>query len=163
MNAKALALDNMDKHGLLSKGWKFEFDNAKTRFGRCEFVRRRITLSKVPTRANSEADVLDTILHEIAHALEWIRHGTHGHKRLWKLICMEIGARPVRCGKVIDPVEVGAPFTLDCTSSSCNNSGARWRKTRTRFRCGVCSAPMKLVHTGTTKEVYPPRAIVHFS
>jgi len=49
---------------------------------------------------NPESDVLDTILHEIAHALL----GTgHGHDAIWKAKCLEVDANPERCyGDEID-------------------------------------------------------------
>lgn len=38
--------------------------------------------------------MLDTILHEVAHAL--VGPG-HGHDEVWKATCLEVGARPERC------------------------------------------------------------------
>lgn len=43
---------------------------------------------------NSENDVKDVILHEIAHAL--IGHG-NGHNRVFYRKCIEIGSTPQRC------------------------------------------------------------------
>ncbi len=38
--------------------------------------------------------ILDTLLHECAHAIETVRHGTWGHGPRWATICNEVGARP---------------------------------------------------------------------
>lgn len=36
----------------------------------------------------------DTMLHEMAHAEAWIRHGHRGHGRIWKAIARRVGCRP---------------------------------------------------------------------
>lgn len=36
----------------------------------------------------------DTMLHEMAHAEAWIRHGHRGHGRVWKTIARRVGCRP---------------------------------------------------------------------
>jgi predicted SprT family Zn-dependent metalloprotease len=89
-----LAVNTMDKHGMFVKGWSLEWDNAKNRFGQCRFASKLITISSVLTELNSEADVLDTILHEIAHALVGPEHD---HDWTWKMVAKQIGAKPERC------------------------------------------------------------------
>ena len=89
--ARDLALALMRQHGL--HDWTFRFDHARRRFGSCRPRRRLITLSRPLAFLNEEAQVRDTILHEIAHALTpW-----DGHGRNWKRKCIEIGAEPRRC------------------------------------------------------------------
>ncbi|OED38134.1 hypothetical protein AB833_20860 [Chromatiales bacterium (ex Bugula neritina AB1)] len=100
----------MKKHGL--SGWTGGLDNARRRFGVCRFYQQQISLSRVLCELNSEEEVRDTILHEIAHALAWERYGEScGHDRRWKAICVEIGARPVACydSGVVQPT---APWAL---------------------------------------------------
>jgi hypothetical protein len=36
----------------------------------------------------------DTMLHEMAHAEAWIRHGHRGHGQIWKAIARRVGCRP---------------------------------------------------------------------
>ena len=45
-----------------------------------------------------EKDVEDTILHEIAHALSFLKYGKKGtgHGVFWKQMCRKIGAKPNR-------------------------------------------------------------------
>jgi hypothetical protein len=65
----------MDRHGLTS--WHFEFDNAKGRFGSCNYRTRTISVSRHLTELNTWDHVANTVLHEIAHALAGKRAG-HG-------------------------------------------------------------------------------------
>jgi predicted SprT family Zn-dependent metalloprotease len=92
--ARQLALDLMALHGLVD--WAFRFNGCKQAMGLCVYRRRTIELSiHFVERDNPLEEVRDTILHEIAHALVGPRHG---HDKVWKRKCLEIGARPVRCG-----------------------------------------------------------------
>jgi predicted SprT family Zn-dependent metalloprotease len=75
------------------KGWRLKFDRALTRVGRCTYSTKTISLSIVFCILNEEKLVYETLLHEIAHALAFIRHGScQGHNKNWKAICVEIGA-----------------------------------------------------------------------
>ena len=93
-DAMRLADELLDHHGLTSKGWVFQFDMARRRFGACHYTSRKITLSQHITEMNDEAEVRNTILHEIAHALAGhaAAHGPH-----WQRVCLEIGGDGVRC------------------------------------------------------------------
>ncbi len=95
--AYTLARSLMNQHGL--RDWRFEFDSSVSRFGACHYRKKKITLSRRLVYDNTEDEVKDTILHEAAHALSWLRHGRKGcgHGTLWKQVCIEIGARPERC------------------------------------------------------------------
>jgi predicted SprT family Zn-dependent metalloprotease len=81
-------------HGL--HAWSFRFNRCKETMGLCVYHRNTIELSiHFVERDNPAEEIRDTILHEIAHALVGPRHG---HDKVWKKKCLEIGARPVRCG-----------------------------------------------------------------
>jgi len=68
--------------------------------GLCLYHHRTIELSIHFVLRNGQEEILDTILHEIAHALVGPKHG---HGQAWKRKCQEIGARPVRCGQAEMP------------------------------------------------------------
>lgn len=64
--AVQFAQELLSEYGL--HGWRVDLDGAVRRFGCCHYSRKLITLSYQLVRMNSETDVLDTILHEIAHS-----------------------------------------------------------------------------------------------
>src|SRR5437899_9457077 len=73
--------------------WSFAFNRRKAAMGMCYYYSRTIELSIHFVERNSHAEILDTLLHEIAHAL--VGPG-HGHDAAWKRKCVQIGARPER-------------------------------------------------------------------
>lgn len=92
-DAENLALTLMEDHGI-GNTWSFAFDNAKTRCGCAKFKIRTITLSRHFVQRNGEAEVTDTILHEIAH----VKAGAKaGHGVQWQMWAIRVGARPERC------------------------------------------------------------------
>lgn len=93
VTARAKAVSDMKKHGLIRKGWVFEFDRALYRLGQCDFTRKRITLSKHFTGAANEEQFEQALLHEIAHALLPVgaKHGWD-----WRLKAKEIGYKGAR-------------------------------------------------------------------
>ena len=96
--ARVLALDLMARHGL--RGWHFAFNRRKRCMGLCRYEKCAIELSEYLVERNSAEEVRDTILHEIAHALVGLGHG---HDAVWRRKCLEIGARPERCGQADMP------------------------------------------------------------
>jgi predicted SprT family Zn-dependent metalloprotease len=91
-----LAHQLMSLHGL--HDWEFGINTNVRRAGVCYYPSRRgpgrIEISAHFAQRNSDDEVRDTLLHEIAHAL--VGHG-HGHDAVWREKCLEIGARPERC------------------------------------------------------------------
>ena len=86
-NIETYARLKMDELGLAD--WQFGWDRAKRRLGVCRLLEKSITISIHFVRANLETphEIRDTILHEIAHALAWTRHGERTHGPRWKQIC----------------------------------------------------------------------------
>jgi predicted SprT family Zn-dependent metalloprotease len=121
--ASLKAIRLMDEHGLLDKHWYFEFDNAKRRAGMCDGGAKRISLSKHITKLNSEREVINTILHEIAHALVGCQHG---HNTQWKNMCIKIGARPERCFTSDQKILPDYKYTADC--GGCGKTHGYYKK-----------------------------------
>ena len=96
--AEKLALQLMNKWDLIPL-WSFGFDRSKKRFGVCKPSKKEITLSKKLVKMNNIKHVKNTILHEIAHALDWGEKGKTGHGPNWKKWAIKVGAVPTACYK----------------------------------------------------------------
>ena len=83
--------------GSLRARWTFGFDLATTRAGVCRYRERRIDLSVSYCLAATRAEIEDTILHEIAHAIVGPQHN---HDAVWKAKAREIGCQGERCHRV---------------------------------------------------------------
>lgn len=90
--AQLIARDLMNFHRL--ENWQFKFSNAVSFFGYCHWSKKLITLSKNLVEMNPEEKVIETILHEIAHAIapKYAHHGPD-----WKKAAVSIGCAPIRC------------------------------------------------------------------
>lgn len=83
----ALAHSLMVEHGV--GDWELTLDRARKRAGLTDYTRRRISLSRALMELYDEAEVRETILHEIAHA----RVGAgHAHDTVWRAEAIRIGA-----------------------------------------------------------------------
>lgn len=83
------------RYGL--RDWTVRFDRARRRLGACFPRERAISLSRAFVELNDESVVLDTVRHEVAHALAWAHDGEVGHGPAWKRWCEATGARPRSC------------------------------------------------------------------
>jgi predicted SprT family Zn-dependent metalloprotease len=118
----------MAAHGLT--GWRFEWDNAKRRFGRCRHSDRLISLSRVLTVQRTEDAVRNTMLHEIAHALVG---ASHGHNEVWRRKALSIGCDGRRCSA--DKVEMTYKWHGVCPNG---HTIKRHRKSKGDQSCVRC-------------------------
>lgn len=72
---------------------------------------------------DQEAQFWDTVRHEYAHALVYLRSGgvNHGHDALWKAACREVGCSPDRLA-----------------SQTAESQAALERRAKYRVRCTAC-------------------------
>ena len=75
--------------------WSFHFDNSRKRAGCCQYGTQVISLSYEFAKYAPEEEILDTILHEIAHALVGKAH--HHHDDVWRTKALAIGCSGRRC------------------------------------------------------------------
>ena len=136
-DAYAMAEDLLEHHGLVD--WTVEFDSAKRRAGICRFGPRVLGLSAPLTAVHSEADVRDTVLHEIAHALAGPRHG---HGATWRAIAVRIGSNGERCVPAdvpgVEPAWLGV-----CPAG---HTAGRHRRPERVMTCARCSPSFDLAH-----------------
>ena len=90
-------LTKFKSDGTLPHAWAFGFDLATSRAGVCRYSERRIDLSVSYCLAATRAEIEDTVLHEIAHAIVGPRHN---HDAVWKAKAREIGCAGERCHRV---------------------------------------------------------------
>lgn len=138
--AQALAESLINKH--LSDtypNFSFEWSNSKQAIGACVFKARtgepyKIELSKRWVQVLEEQEIIDTILHEIAHAIAG-RHANHGPA--WKAACRRLGARPERLAKLEQSVskrfhEQNSKYHVTCETCDfeyyINRYGRKWQQ-----------------------------------
>ncbi len=126
-----VAEELIQQHGL--RGWSFQFDGAQKRAGACAFNTKVISLSRLYCLKVGDAQVRDTILHEIAHALAGPKHN---HDATWKRIARSIGCTADRCHTV--------EFAPAKHIASCSRCGWHQKKNR-RLHGGVCRTCGQLV------------------
>ena len=127
--AEKLARQLMAEHGL--SDWRFRWTHGHQILGSCCNYKRTIRLSRVFVTNASAAEVTDTILHEIAHALT----NGHGHDEAWKQKCRDLGCRPEECKNITMPTRWRA------ICPSCNRTFGRNRRNDT-YICGMCRVPL---------------------
>lgn len=124
--------------------WSFGFNKNKRRLGVCFYKEKRIEVS-IYHLVNSDEDIKNTILHEIAHAICPKR----GHGIEWKRCCRLVGARPERCGKAASLDHAPHKWELKC--STCSHISKMHRKPKRKLACAKCC---KTYNFGKFSEKY---------
>lgn len=123
-----LMQDFMSIHGLTQKGWTALVNDNRSRLGYCDWRKKRIALSSFHILHSKDDAVLDTILHEIAHALVGPSRNPHGE--IWRNKALEIGCNGERCGHMNAPKKY---------IGHCRNCGKECQKNRRiKVACGKC-------------------------
>ena len=127
---EAIAERELQKHGL--KHWSFGLAKTKRRQGVCKFHDRRIEIAEYYALHNSPEKVLDTLLHEIAHALAGpkARHG-----QAWKTIAKRLGATPQACDTCSDTIVMPGDWQATCVV--CNKTYHKYKRPKllNGYRC----------------------------
>ena len=112
-DVEALALELMDRHGLIADGWNFEFFTyPNSCAGRAEWrhndiygdnptVEKCLGLNSDHMTINDEPEVREVILHEITHALlphtATINNAPKNHGYEFKQLAKRLGATGLSC------------------------------------------------------------------
>lgn len=137
-------------YNMVKMGWTFNWIATKNAFGRChrrirrnnftgqrEIMRKQIQISTwlIDNSKATYADWVDTILHEIAHAIDVEIRGKSDHSERWKAIARAIGCNAERT----TDVEVDAKnskYTLTCPN--CNSTQASHKILKRKTACSNC-------------------------
>ena len=91
----AHAMDLFHRHGLSAAGWTFRIvtkvGTSASTLGMCKHATKTIQVLNAHVQNDSHAAIMDTILHEIAHAI--VGPGK-GHGPVWRAAASRIGANP---------------------------------------------------------------------
>ena len=123
-------------------GYYFKFSNKKRAFGTCNYVKKEISLSRPLCEANLDklmTQILDTTLHEIAHAFCVHVYGTElgrGHDWRWKSIAKQIGCNGERCYDIHEVNHTASKYTQIC--KHCKRETPRHKKPKRLQACGKC-------------------------
>ena len=127
---EAIAEREFLKHGL--HDWSFGWAKTKRRQGACKYQSKRIEIAEYYASHNPPEKVLDTLLHEIAHALAGpkARHGPVG-----KAVAKKLGATPRACDTCDETVVM--PGDWQATCEACNKTYHKYKRPQrlTGYRC----------------------------
>lgn len=122
----------------LTPGWSLKFDRYRKSAGRCHFDGSKIISLSVyylKSEIVTLTDVIDTILHELAHA---IAGGNNGHNAIWQYIAVLIGSSGNEfCYKNFAP----AKYTLKCPLGCLHFRYHLVKKTYTERESGMATCP----------------------
>lgn len=77
------------------KDYKLKFGRKRRAYGTCKYGTKTIEIHMYLCKHVEKKDVRDTVLHEMAHAIDKEVNGySSGHGRPWKRIATEIGCNP---------------------------------------------------------------------
>ena len=133
---ETIAREMMDEHFLYD--YKFEWMNSVRTFGNCNGYRKIIRLSIPLTKYETNNErIINTILHEIAHAIDYNTRGRSGHDATWKRIAKSIGCSGERCSSSsgVDKSKF-MKWVVKCTS--CDSTHYRARNTKKVSACSKC-------------------------
>ncbi len=151
---ETIARDELKKHNL--KGWTFGWAKTRRRLGVCKYRAKRIEIAEYYARHNPRESVLDTLFHEIAHA---VAGPSAGHGPVWKAVAIRLGARPRACEDSEEAVVEPGDWQAICPS--CNKTVHLYRQPRslTGYQCR-CEArsPLTFEYKGDpARKPYVPQ------
>jgi predicted SprT family Zn-dependent metalloprotease len=132
VDVPAMARRLFTEHNLT--GWAFAWSNRRAQMGVCEYNTKTVRVSRHLT--GDPTELVDTLLHEVAHA---IAGPLAGHGPEWQAWAVRLGARP-KAAATITQDEVDDVYLWVGVCPNCGNKTGRFRLTAQAKRraCGDC-------------------------
>ncbi len=131
--AVALTLNLLNEHGLVQQGWTVKLSQGSRQLGVCYYHKRLIKLSRHHVLNGTDAEIMNTIRHEVAHALAGAK-AKHGWE--WKSWAIKLGAQPKSHAKI--SYEMPYKFVLHCPSCDMDVQKRRNRVSMKRLQRLIC-------------------------
>lgn len=145
--ATRFAHELMAEHGLTD--WKLRLSQNNSFLGLCDYKNKTIFLNTFSIDTHPEPEIINTIKHEIAHALVG---PNHGHNEIWVTKAKEIGCdNTLTCGlalndAAIDAIRSGHTVEVEWEEEIIRRP--KYKITRLQEKCSVCGKVAKEVkHT----------------
>jgi len=145
---RAMALTNKlikeieAKFGLKS-GWQAGLFKSSRTIGLCIHSSRTIALSTVFLANNPLEEFEDTILHELAHAMDFQTRKKSDHSQIWKTWARRLGARPERLNsrmKLPSATEKPSKYGTVCLNCGKVHAQSRKKKSTRIASCATCDS-----------------------
>ncbi|AGN30110.1 hypothetical protein VPFG_00108 [Vibrio phage nt-1] len=91
--------NNLLKRDLKAEGWFFEFGSMAA-LGDCHYGKKVLRLSDKYLNARTKAEQINTITHEMAHAIAYTDYSERGHGAIWKRVHRQLGGTAERTSRV---------------------------------------------------------------
>ena len=111
--------------------YHFEWNGGKRMLGQCCYTTKTLSLSKHLVPVNSDEEIMNVILHEVAHA---IAGPGAGHKYKWKRAAVSIGCS----GERTAPRATLAKPNFIGTCPNCKKEHSAYRVRRRKSACSAC-------------------------
>jgi len=122
------------------KLWKLTYSKiAKRRLGQCSPRAKEIDISESLLNGGNDKEVLDTLKHEIAHALDWEYSKNASHGPSWKAIARTLGLKEPKSTKKLS---YSPDYKYDVICPICGKIGGRTRLLKGDRRCKKCKSPV---------------------
>lgn len=132
---EAMAIHMMKDKGLI--GWSFEWFDGRRMAGQCNYTRKTIRLSRF-LYGQSEQNIKNIILHEIAHALT----PGHNHDEEWQRVAISIGCDGARCHNL--GALAMAKYHIECPCGACKIDRFRMTTKMKRSVCRKCRGALTI-------------------
>lgn len=128
-------IEQKNKWGL--HDWGLRFSNQKRHLGYCKPRSRIISISLAYMKTNPYSVMRDTLLHEIAHAVHYLKTGKTNHDNSWREIARRVGCKPETCATGDTLQMPRGKYVGVCPS--CGKTVQFYRKVTRSYSCNDCS------------------------